>query len=64
MNADNSTATTMTVGMSVASTPGGHIIVKDCTLIGATNWVAATARVRLTGAVPTSATSGVSVDGV
>lgn len=41
INATNSTATTMTGGMDVHASAGGHVIVKDCMLIGATDWEAA-----------------------
>ena len=37
-NAINSTATTMTAAMNVHASAGGTIIVKDCMLIGATDW--------------------------
>jgi hypothetical protein len=40
-NADNSAATTMTAAMDVHASAGGHVIVKDCMLIGATDWEAA-----------------------
>lgn len=64
INATNSGATAMTVGMLVANSAGGFVIVKNCSLHGATNWVVAgNSQVRLTGAVPTKATSGRSVDG-
>jgi len=64
MNATNSTASTMTVGMTVANSAGGHVIVKDSSIHGATAWVAAgNAFVRITGPVPTKATTGLSVDG-
>lgn len=41
VNATNSTGTTMTGGMDVHASAGGHVIVKDCMLIGATDWEAA-----------------------
>jgi hypothetical protein len=41
MNATNSTATTMTAGLTVNASAGGHVIVKDGMLIGATDWTAA-----------------------
>ena len=64
INVDNSAATTMTVAINAHSACGGHIIIKDCSLMGATNWVAsANTKVRLTGSVPTVATTGVSVQG-
>lgn len=49
-NADNSTATTMTAAMDVHASAGGHVIVKDCMLIGASDWEAADSTViRLLG---------------
>lgn len=63
VNADNSTGTTMTAAMDVHASAGGHVIVKDCTLIGATDWEAADSSViRLTGAAPAAATTGIAVD--
>lgn len=41
INATNSTATTMTGAMDVHASAGGHVIIKDCMLIGATDWEAA-----------------------
>lgn len=41
VNADNSAATAMTGGMDVHASAGGHVIVKDCMLVGATDWEAA-----------------------
>lgn len=40
-NADNSTATTMTGAMDVHASAGGHVLVKDCMLVGASDWEAA-----------------------
>jgi hypothetical protein len=40
-NATSSAATTMTGAMDVHASAGGHVIVKDCMLIGATDWEAA-----------------------
>ena len=62
INAVNSTATTMTAAMDIHGTPGGTVIVKDCALIGATDWEAATnANIWLMGPVPAAATTGISV---
>lgn len=41
VNADNSTATTMTAASDVHASAGGHVIFKDCMLIGASDWEAA-----------------------
>lgn len=41
INATNSTASTMTAAMSVNASAGGHVIVKDSMLIGASDWTAA-----------------------
>lgn len=41
INATNSTATLMTAAMTVNASAGGHVIVKDSMLIGATDWTAA-----------------------
>lgn len=40
INADNSAATAMTAGVAHHASTGGHIIFKDCMLIGATDWTA------------------------
>lgn len=63
INADNSTATTMTAAMDVHASAGGHVIVKDCGLVGASDWEAADSSViRLLGAAPAAATTGIAVD--
>lgn len=62
MNATNSTATNMTAAISAHASAGGHVIVDDCGLIGATHWVGAdTAVVRVLGPVPNGQTTGISV---
>ena len=64
INAVDSTATAMTEAFNVHASAGGHIILKDCTLVGATDWEAATVSglVLIDGAAPTAATSGLAVD--
>lgn len=63
INGDNSTATTMTAAMDVHASAGGHVIVKDCGLVGATDWEAADSSViRLLGAAPTDDGTGIAVD--
>ena len=63
VNADNSSGTTMTGGMDVHASAGGHVIVKDCGLVGATDWEAADSSViRLLGAAPAALTTGIAVD--
>ena len=41
INATNSTASTMTAASDVHASAGGHVIFKDCMLIGASDWEAA-----------------------
>lgn len=63
INATNSTATTMTAASDVHASAGGHVIFKDCSLIGATDWEAADSSViKLTGAAPNAVTTGIAVD--
>jgi hypothetical protein len=40
INADNSAATAMTAAANVHASAGGHVIFKDCMLVGATDWTA------------------------
>ena len=65
INAINSGATTMTEALSVATgtSPNGLIFLKDCSVIGATDWEANTesARVYIDGGAPTNNTSGLAV---
>lgn len=65
INAIQSTATTMTEALSVdaGTSPNGMIILRNCTLIGATDWEASgeSARVYIDGAAPTNNTSGLAV---
>lgn len=63
INGDNSAGTTMTAAMDVHASAGGHVIVKDCGLIGATDWEAADSTViRLLGAAPTDDGTGIAVN--
>lgn len=51
INATNSTATAMTAAINAHASAGGHVIVKDCMLVGATDWTASDSTVvRLLGA--------------
>lgn len=65
VNAIQSTATTMTEALNVAAgtSPNGLVLLKNCTLIGATDWEATSesARVYIDGAAPTNNTSGLAV---
>lgn len=61
-NAVESTSTTMTQGMDVHNTCGGMVILKDCSMIGATDWAAAdNGNVFADMASPTAGTSGIQV---
>lgn len=63
INATNSTATAMTAAINAHASAGGHVIIKDCGLIGATDWTAADSTVvRLLGAAPTDDGTGIAVD--
>jgi hypothetical protein len=69
VNAVNSTATTMTEAFLVAAgtSPGGMIILKNCTVVGATDLVATNtgeSRVWIDGAAPTTTTSALAVNPV
>jgi hypothetical protein len=65
VNAIQSAATTMTEALAVAAgtSPGGMIMLRNCTLIGATDWetTGVSGRVYIDGAAPTAATSGLAV---
>lgn len=65
INAIQSTATTMTEALAVASgtSPNGLVLLKNCTVVGATDWEASgeSARVYIDGAAPTNNTSGLAV---
>jgi hypothetical protein len=65
LNPLQSAATTMTEALHVASgtSPNGLVLLKNCTLIGATDWEASgeSARVYIDGAAPTNNTSGLAV---
>lgn len=41
INATNSTGTAMTAAINAHASAGGHVIVKDCMLVGANDWTAA-----------------------
>lgn len=63
INGDNSAGTTMTAASDVHASAGGHVIFKDCSLIGATDWEAADSGViQLTGAAPSATATGIAVD--
>lgn len=57
-NAIQSTSTQMTVGISMAASAGGMLVMQRCTSIGATKWgdTAALAQIYVDGGVPTTAT--------
>ena len=62
-NADNSSGTTMTAAMDVHASAGGHVIVNNCALIGATDWEAADSGViQLIGGTPSATATGIAVD--
>lgn len=65
VNAISSAATTMTEALHIAAgtSPSGHVILKNCTLLGATDWEASgeSARCYIDGAAPTNNTSGLAV---
>src|SRR4030067_57925 len=65
INPIQSAATTMTEAFAVATgtSPNGLVMVRNCTLIGATDWEAATVAGRFysDGAAPPAATSGLAV---
>jgi len=63
INAIDSTATTMTAAITDNAGAGGLLLLKDCTLIGATDWVTGAAGnvTYIDGAAPTAASSGLAV---
>jgi hypothetical protein len=65
INAIQSGATALTEAFAVAAgtSPGGLVLLKDCTLVGATDWEASgeSGRVYIDGAAPTNNTSGLAV---
>lgn len=63
VNAIKSTAITMTEAFDLDAATGGMIILKNCTLVGATDWEAnvESATVYIDGAAPTNNTSGLAV---
>lgn len=63
INPTNSTATTMTAAIAHHASAGGHIIIKDCGLIGATDWHATDSTIiKLLGADPTDDGTGIAED--
>lgn len=63
LNPIKSAATQMTTAMTVNASAGGFILLKDCTLLGATDWdAAASGNVYIDGAPPVAATSGLAVN--
>lgn len=64
-NAVDSAATAMTEAFDLAATtsPGGGIVLKDCTLVGATEWDAGdNGNLWIDGGPPAAATSGIAVE--
>jgi hypothetical protein len=63
INAVSSAATTMTAASTVHASAGGMLVLKDCTLVGATDWHTggAGANIYIDGAAPTAGTSGLAV---
>lgn len=63
VNAIQSTATQMDEALDLSASAGGMILLKNCTLIGATDWEAATVSgiAYIDGGAPTAATSGLAV---
>ncbi len=62
MNAIGSTATAMTAAITVHASAGGHVILKDCGVVGATDWAASTtALIKLLGAAPDTSLTGLAV---
>jgi len=60
INAISSTATTMTVGMTVSASAGGMVLLNNPISVGATA-IATTGNVYGTGPVPTATTSGIAI---
>lgn len=62
-NAIHSTGTTMTEAIAAHGSLSGTLLLKDCTLVGATDWEnSASGQVMIDGAPPTAGTSGLAVD--
>ena len=64
VNNISSTSTTLTAATTLAASSGGLIFLKDCSAVGITDWFsdATTAgQMRIDGAAPTAATSGLAV---
>ena len=63
LNAIHSTGTAMTEAIAAHASLSATILLKDCTLVGATDWEnAASGQVMIDGAAPTAGTSGLAVD--
>lgn len=64
VNCIKSTATTMTVGFSMAASAGGLMLLQRCTSVGATKWgdAAALGQMYVDGGPPTAATTGLGVN--
>lgn len=63
LNAIHSTGTPMTEAIAAHGSLAGTILLKDCTLVGATDWEnSASGQVMIDGAAPTAGTSGLAVD--
>lgn len=56
-----SAATTMTEAIDGNAAAGGYILLKNCTLIGATDWEGTQTITYIDGAAPTGNTSGLAV---
>lgn len=62
-NAIHSTGTNMTEAIAAHGSLSGTILLKDCTLVGATDWEnSASGQVMIDGAAPTAGSSGLAVD--
>ena len=64
INAVKSTATTMTEAFDIHASAGGLILLKNCTVVGATDWEAnvESANTFIDGGAPTNNTSGLAVN--
>jgi len=64
LNATKSAATAMTAAFSVHAAAGGTILLKNCTLFGATDWEATgeSGNTVIDGAAPTNNTSGIAIN--
>ena len=63
INAIDSAATNMTEAFDLSATQGGTILLKNCTLVGATEWDAGdTGNILVDGGTPAAATTGIAVE--